>query len=142
MRHQPHSHVQRVPIDAGRQVAQLRHVLRLVQELSGQPSGGDAGDADLDEGARIVGFYEEADPVVQRRFDILAAETASWSAAAVEALLVAGGGRSPAAARRLAEELERSVVDLSAMLRPAFPEASAAALHPSDGLGPQAIPSP
>ena len=121
MRHQSHSRSAHVPIDAGRQVAQLREVLRLVEELAGggpARGAGTAGDAALDESARIVSLYHAAEPIVQRRFDTLAAETAAWSAAGIEALLAAGADRSPAAARRLASELEGSLDELSALLRP------------------------
>ncbi len=119
MRHQSHSHSARTPIDAGRQVAQLRHVLRLVEELAGrQSSPGAAADAALDEGARIGAAYHEAQPIVRRRFDTLAAETAAWSAVAVEALLAAGERRSPAAAARLALELDQALSGLAASLAP------------------------
>jgi hypothetical protein len=131
MRHQSHSHSARVPIHAGRQVAQLRHVLRLVEELAGRPPEPGVADAALDEGARIASLYDEAEPIVQRRFDILAAETAAWSAAGVEALLAAGDERSPAAIRRLADELEKSLSDLVRMLRPpAAPPVSRATPSP------------
>ena len=117
MKHQFHSREVRVPIDAGRQVAQLRHVLRLVQELSGNSPDSGANDDALDEGARIASLYDQAEPVVQRRFDTLATETAAWSAAGVEALLSAGEDRSPAAIGKLAEELEKSLSDLKLILR-------------------------
>lgn len=132
MRHQSHSHSARVPIDAGRQVAQLRHVLRLVDELSGQGERQDPGDADLDESARIASLYHEAEPVAKRRFDALALETARWSAAGVEALLAAGECRSPAAVRTLARELEKSLSSLRAVLHP-VPEQAAASAIPSPG---------
>ncbi len=118
MRHQSHSHSARTPIDAGRQVAQLRHVLRLVEELAGRQSSPGAADAALDEGARIGAAYHEAQPIVRRRFDTLAAETAAWSADAVEALLAAGERRSPAAAARLALELDQALSGLAATLAP------------------------
>ncbi len=118
MRHQSHSDAIRVPIDAGRQVAQLRHVLQLVDEFAGNARSG-LSDAALDEAARITAWYHEAEPVVQRRFDALAIEMAAWSAAGVEALLAAGSGCSPAATRRLADELERGLSQLVALLRPA-----------------------
>ncbi len=117
MTHQSYAHDARVPIDAGRQVAQLRHVLRLVEEIAGSRSDEAGGDAALDEGARVSSAYDRSLPIVQRRFDALAAEIASWSAAAVEALLQAGERRSPAAARRLAQELRSGVADLIRLLR-------------------------
>jgi hypothetical protein len=117
MTHQPPHYHPTVPVDAGRQVAQLRHVLRLVEELAGRAAPAGAGDAALDESARISSAYSDAQPIVQRRFDALAAETAAWSAAAVEALLGAGP-KTPAAARRLAEELAKALQDLGKLLRP------------------------
>lgn len=89
--------------DAGQQVAQLRHLLGLVEEVAGRTPPQD-GDAALDEAARISGAYEAAVPLARRRFDALAAETAGWAAEAVEALL-AGEGAPSAAAARLADEL-------------------------------------
>ena len=131
MRHQSHSYGTNVPIDAGPQVAQLRHVLRLVDELSGRRTAPATADAALDEAARITSDYLRAEPIVRRRFGILAAEMAAWSAAGVEALLAAGEGRSPAAARALADELEQGLGRLSLMLQPAAaPEASGAIPSP------------
>ena len=137
MKHQFHSREVRVPIDAGRQVAQLRHVLRLVQELSGSSPNPGANHDALDEGARIASLYDQAEPVVQRRFDTLATETAAWSAAGVEALLSAGEDRSPAAIRKLAEELEKSLSDLKLILRASKPQKAFVARRHS-----RAIPSP
>ena len=119
MRHQSHSYATNLPVDAGRQVAQLRHVLRLVEELSGRQTAPAIPDAALDEAACITSAYLQAEPIVQRRFGILAAEIAAWSAAGVEALLAAGESRSPAAARALADELELGLGRLSALLQPA-----------------------
>lgn len=99
--------------DAGTRVAQLRHVLALVDQIAGRRRGGDAG---LDEGARLSGAYDGALPIVQRRFDILAAETATWAAAGVEALLAAGAN-ARAAAAALGEELERALDALARVLR-------------------------
>ena len=101
--------------DAGRQIAQLRHMLGLVEEIAGMPpQGADA----LDEVTRIGTAYEAAPPIVQRRFDAFAAETADWAAAAVEVLIASGNPaqRSSAAARRLAEELARAIARLSRMV--------------------------
>ena len=117
MTHQSLAYQVRNPVDAGRQVAQLRHVLRLVEDIAGAPRGPGDGDAALDESARVTSDYSEALPIVQRRFNALAAETAAWSAVAVEALLAAGERRSKAAARRLAEELAKALTQLTALLR-------------------------
>lgn len=127
MRHQSHSYGTNMPIDAGPQVAQLRHVLRLVEELGGRQTAPAIADAALDEGARITSAYLEAEPIVRRRFGILAAEIAAWSAAGVEALLAAGESRSPAAARALADELERGLGRLSLLLQPAVAREGAGA---------------
>ena len=117
MTHQSPAHFSTTPIDAGRQIAQLRHALRLVGELAGRRPGPGSDDAALDESARISSAYDHALPIVRRRFDALAGETAIWSAAAIEALLLAGEQRSAAAARRLAKELNSSLRRLSALLR-------------------------
>ena len=117
MTHQSPTPYPKVPIDAGRQVAQLRHVLRLVEELAGRGAAPEGDDAALDEGARVSSAYDNAMPIVQRRFDALAGETAVWSAAAVEALLAAGGGRTKAAANRLAAELAKALSELTTLLR-------------------------
>jgi len=107
--------------DPGRQVAQLREALRLVERIAGgtAPPGHD--DA-LDEAARISIAYETALPVVQRRFEALAAETAIWAAAGVEALLAAESGAPPrAAAARLARQLDAALSRLAASLPWATP---------------------
>lgn len=131
MRHQSHSYGTNRPIDAGPQVAQLRHVLRLVDELSGRRAATPDADAALDEAARITTAYLQAEPIVRRRFGILAADIAAWSAAGVEALLAAGESRSPAAAQALANELEQSLGRLSLMLKPAVaPEDAGATPSP------------
>jgi hypothetical protein len=116
MTHQSHGQFAGAPLDAGRQFAQLRHVLGLVEELAGRATRGRADDA-LAEGAEVSGVYLNALPIVRRRFDALAAETTAWSAAGVEALLRAGELRSRAAASQLANELQRSIADLLKLLR-------------------------
>lgn len=100
--------------DAGRRVAHLRHVLELVSQLAGRVSPGDDA-ADLDEAASFAGAYAHALPVAQRRFDALAADTATWAAIGVEALLEAG--HAPAAAALLAAELDRALAELRLILR-------------------------
>ena len=99
--------------DAGRQVAQLRHVLALVSEMAdgSQPA---RSDAMLDEDARISSAYWDAPAIVQRRFDALAAETAAWAATGVRALLAAKKLEQPTAgaARQLAQELTRALKSL------------------------------
>ena len=117
MTHQSPAHYSGTPIDAGRQVAQLRHVLLLVEELAGRRGAPAAADAALDESARISSAYDNAMPIVQRRFDALAGETAAWSAAAVEALLSSGRIPKGAAAARLADELASALRKLSKLLR-------------------------
>jgi hypothetical protein len=85
-------------------MAQLRHVLSLVEEVAGQPpSTLDA----LEEAARISSAYEAAPPIVQRRFDALAAETTEWASVGAETLIGARNAAGPprAAARCLAGEL-------------------------------------
>lgn len=101
--------------DAGRRIAQLRHVLELVRQLAQGSAPAAIADAALDESARFASAYANALPVVQRRFDALAAETATWAAAGVEALLAAGD--APAAAAQLATEIDRALRELRAVLR-------------------------
>jgi hypothetical protein len=117
MSYQSTTQFTREPIDAGRQLAQLAHVLALVEELAGRPTVPGQGDQTLEQGAQVSSFYSDALPIVRRRFDALAAETAAWSAAGVEALLAAGEKRSRAAARRLADELQAAVSELTKLLR-------------------------
>ena len=105
--------------DAGQQVAQLRHVLGLVEQIAGRDTPSSAGDAALDEGARISSAYWDAAPIVQRRFDTLSSETAAWAATAVEALLAAQGSDAPprAPAARMADELRTALKELARILK-------------------------
>lgn len=116
MTHQAPLSPARSGADPGRQLAQLREVLRLVERIAGlEESGGR--DAMLDESARVSGAYDRALPVVQRRFDALADETAGWAAAGVEALLAAGRDDPPrAAAARLAAQLDDAIGELTGLL--------------------------
>jgi hypothetical protein len=103
--------------DAGRQVARLRQVLALVEELAGRPASPPS-ESSLDEGARISAAYDSAWPIDQRRFDSLAGETALRAAAGVEALLALRKGGRPcaAAAGRLCEELSAALARLRSLL--------------------------
>ena len=103
--------------DPGRQVAQLREALFLVERIAGRPESCPP-EQRLDEAARISEAYARALPIAQRRFEALVAETALWAAAGVEALLAAGEVAPPrAAADRLAATLARTLGELSALLR-------------------------
>ena len=103
--------------DPGRQVAQLREALRLIERIAGRP-GAPLPDGALDEAARISAACACALPVVQRRFEALAAETSVWAAAGVEALLAAGEANPPrAAAARLAAQLDAALIRMAALLR-------------------------
>ena len=103
--------------DPARLVAQLHEVLRLVDRLAGR-SGGRSGDALLDEAALVSDAYDRAMPIVQRRFDALAGEASVWAAAGVEALLAAGRiAPAPAAAARLALQIEAALSELSELIR-------------------------
>jgi len=107
--------------DPGRQLAQLREALRLVERIAGLPAA-PPHEAGLDEAARISVAYDSALPLVQRRFEALAAESAIWAAAGVEALLAADPSGPPrAAAERLARQLEAALSRLAALLGPASP---------------------
>jgi hypothetical protein len=103
--------------DPGRQVAQLREALRLVERIAGRQESSSR-EARLEEAARISDAYERALPIAQRRFEALVAETALWAAAGVEALLAAGAEPPPrAAASRLAATLERTLSEMAVLLR-------------------------
>ncbi|TMJ17098.1 MAG: hypothetical protein E6G94_02460 [Alphaproteobacteria bacterium] len=104
--------------DAGGQVAQLRHVLGLVETMAGLPASAD-GDGRMDEAARLSAAYADALPIDRRRFDALASETAAWAASGVETLLHLEEEQLPAAAAasRLARELAFAVDRLKATLR-------------------------
>ena len=103
--------------DPGRQVAQLREALRLVERIAGRADSA-SDEMRLDAGARISEAYARALPVARHRFEALVAETSLWAAAGVEALLGADEGAPPrAAAARLAAALERALSEMSALLR-------------------------
>jgi hypothetical protein len=104
--------------DAGAQVAQLREVLALVEEIGGRQSAA-ARDGALDEAARVSAAYAHAWPVTQRRFDSIAGETARWAAAGVETLLRLGdeGRPATAAAAALAAALREALKTLGTVVR-------------------------
>jgi hypothetical protein len=103
--------------DAGGQIARLRQVLSLIDELAARERGA-AGDAAIDEAARISAAYAGALPIDQKRFDRFAADTARWAGAGLEALLRLDERGLPvrAAAERLGEELERAIGALAQRL--------------------------
>jgi hypothetical protein len=118
MTHQSPAQQMKLPVEAGRQVAQLRSVLLLVEQMAGRPVS-TGSDEVLDESARLSSAFDHARPVVQRRFEALVTETAAWAAAGVEALLAHEDSPEPprAAAAALAVELDRTLADLSRLLR-------------------------
>lgn len=103
--------------DAGRHYAQLHEVLQLVESIAG--GIGPNSDAALDDSARVSSAYDVSPPIVQRRFDTLAAEMSAWASAGVDALAAAGDHRRQpkAAASRLAEELGEAMANLKKLLR-------------------------
>jgi len=101
--------------DPGRQVASLREALILVRGICGEDQV-PGREALLDEAAWFSSAYERASPVLQRRFDAVAAEIAAGAAAGVEALLAAGSTPPPAPAQRLAVALEDSLARLKILL--------------------------
>ena len=119
MTHQSPAQQKPLQVEAGRQVAQLRGVLLLVQQMAGRKSNADGEDAMLDEGARLSSAYGHAFPIERRRFEALANQTAAWAAAGVEALLAYQDAPEPprVAAAALAHELERAIGDLRKILR-------------------------
>ena len=119
MTHQAPSPSASPAADPGRQVARLREAQRLVEHLAGYATA-DGRDALLDEAAKVSDAYERALPVVQRRFDALAEETAGWAAAGVEALMAAGRiAPAPAAAAQLAYRIETALSELAALFHQA-----------------------
>jgi hypothetical protein len=118
MRQEQESYIAPGLADAGGQVAQLRQVLALVEELAGTDAAAPGGAA-LDQAARISEAYARALPIDQRRYDFHAADTARWAAAGVEALLQLEERRRPcrAAARILAEKLSRALAELERIVR-------------------------
>lgn len=100
--------------DAGGQVAQLREVLALVEEIAGA-SARSPGDGAIEEAARISGAYAAAEPVCQRRFDDLAGQSARWAAGGVETLLILREANRPCApaAAVLARALRKALAELS-----------------------------
>jgi hypothetical protein len=118
MTHQSPAQQKALPVEAGRQVAQLRSVLMLVEQMAGRTGGIGDEDVLLEEGARLSSAFDHALPVVQRRFEALAAETAAWAASGVEALLAHQEAAEPprTAAAALAAELDKALLDLSRLL--------------------------
>jgi hypothetical protein len=100
--------------DAGGQVAQLREVLALVEEIAGARTSA-RGDAQLEEAARVSAAYAASPPLAQRRFDERAAAAARWAAAGVETLLrlQERGRPSAPAAAALADALRKSLGELA-----------------------------
>ena len=96
--------------DPGREAAQLRRILALVDEIAGAPTSVPEDEA-LDDAARIGAAYADALPIAKRRFDTIAAETAAWAATSVEVLIALEerGLPSRAAAAELAEALARAL---------------------------------
>jgi hypothetical protein len=113
MTHQPPPFSAAPAEDPGRQVAQLREALALVERLAGRHPEADSG---LDEAARISAGHDRAPPVVQRRFDALAAESVLWTTAGLEALLAAGDPPPRAAADRLADAIGRALGQMRALV--------------------------
>lgn len=116
MTHQAPSSPAPTGADPARMVAQLREALRLVERIAGRPDLGTR-EGRLDEAARISDAYDRALPIARRRFEALAEETSIWTAAGVEALLVAGERAPRGAAARLAVAIERALSDLAGLLR-------------------------
>jgi hypothetical protein len=113
MTHQPPPFSAAPAEDPGRQVAQLREALALVERLAGRAPDGAGG---LEEAARISAGHDRAPPIVQRRFDALAAESVLWTTAALEALLAAGDPPPRAAASRLAQSIRRVLAEMRALV--------------------------
>ena len=118
MTHQANEHATTTSSKAGQQMAQLRHMLVLVEQVAGIAAP-DLNDAALDENARISGAYEAASAITRRRFDALTSETETWAAAAVGALVAANDATEQPrpAAKALADELSATLGRLSTILK-------------------------
>lgn len=118
MTHQSPAPATHSSANAGGQIAQLRHVLDLVEQIAERADTAPRSDADLDQNARISAAYEIAPSIVRRRFDAMAAETAAWAAIGVEALLSAKEASiAPrASAAQLADELSAARKRLTRLL--------------------------
>ena len=117
MKHAQGAYVAPGLADAGAEIAQLRRVLQLVEEIAGATPR--KADAALDQAARIGAAYERALPIDQRRFDHHAADTARWASAGLQALLQNEEQGRPcrAAARVLATKLARALAELEGIVR-------------------------
>jgi hypothetical protein len=119
MSKQSHSYSFAPPIEAGQQVARLRHLLGQIEAAAGTVRRASAGIDALDESARFSASYERSLPVAQRRFDILADETATWTASVLETLSkdrnIADLPR--AAVEQLAREIQTALRDMARTLR-------------------------
>ena len=102
--------------DPGRQVAQLREALRLVERIAGRAGAARsrrstrprASPAPMTSPCRSCSAASRRSPQ----------ETAFWAAAGVEALLAAGEADPPrAAAARLARRLDAALSEMAALLR-------------------------
>lgn len=74
--------------EPGRLLAQLANVRALIGQMAGETPP--TTEESLDRAARIDTAYWTAEPVVQKRFDAIAGETAVWAAAAAQALMRSG----------------------------------------------------
>ncbi|MBB5684733.1 hypothetical protein [Sphingobium boeckii] len=112
MNQQSASSISTAPVTPGTQIGELRAILGLVHALAGNEMGIDRPemtDADV--------RYAAAAPLVRRRFDALASETAAFSATGLSALI--GGrerGNTKAAAAYLARSMDRAIVRMEKML--------------------------
>lgn len=112
MNQQSSSSISTAPLSPGSQISELRAILGLVHTLAGNEGGierPEPADADI--------RYASAAPLVRRRFDALAAETAAFSATGLSALI--GGrerGDTRAAAAFLARTMDRAILRMEKML--------------------------
>jgi hypothetical protein len=94
------------------QIAQLRAIRALVDELAGNTPDNGATADDLDR------RYDHASSIVQRRFDALAGETAAYAADGLSALIAGRGAGAmvAGAAAHLAREMARSIRRMEMLL--------------------------
>lgn len=101
----------------GRQLLQLRAVLALVEGIAGESGAGAAEDDPSDR--QLMHAYARASGVAQRRYDVLAGETATFAATGIDALIrhkAVTGAEAAAGAVQLAAELRRAIMRMRAII--------------------------
>ena len=117
MSRQDHTYSDAPPIEAGQQIAHLRHMLGMVEAIAASAPAS-SGYSSLDEAARISVAYDRGLPISRKRFDALAEETLVWAEVGLNALRHAErqSCQPRAAAAQLARELDAALRALSRII--------------------------